>query len=166
MNAFSNQGYANKQHYFIEVSGIPEQSFELIDLSSDDFALSKDYRMQTTALVRFPVNYDELIGQHISISTVWEDSKAYWHGEITEIIEQGSSHDGEQITIIMHSPLNRLKHFKHNRVFRDQSVIDIVRKIITDSEITQTIIVQGDSSPKPFVVQYEETDFDFICRLN
>jgi type VI secretion system secreted protein VgrG len=165
MTILKEQALANKQHYFIDVSGVPEETFQMLEMSSDDFGLSKDYRMSVTAIVQLPVDLDKLIGKSICVSTLWEGARAYWHGQINEVTEQGISHDGEQVLIVFNSPLNILRHSRHNRVFREVSSIDIAKQLISEAGITQNIQVQGTAEPKPFVVQYEEDDYEFITRI-
>ena len=62
-------------------------------------------------------------------------------------------------------------HFLHNsvrcRVFQNENVIDIVKKIADEFGFASKLEVKANKSYKPYIfkVQYEESDFDFIHRL-
>ena len=165
MGVFSASGVANQQHYFIDVASVPEGSMELVELSSDGFSLSSDYQITVTAVLKLPIAIDGLIGKSICISTLWEGDKSYLHGEIIQIMEQGQSHDGEQVQLLLASPFWKLKQRRHNRVFCNNSCLEITKQLLTEAGIQQKITYVGEAPTKPFVVQYEESDYDFIHRL-
>ncbi len=51
------------------------------------------------------------------------------------------------------------------RIFQDMTVDDIVRQILDERGIGYRFATTGSRSPREYCVQYNETDFDFICRL-
>ena len=48
------------------------------------------------------------------------------------------------------------------RVFQDVSVPDIVRRVLSERGISFQMNLQSTSPPRDFVLQYRETDFDFM----
>jgi type VI secretion system VgrG family protein len=58
-----------------------------------------------------------------------------------------------------------LKKRINSRVFQDLTAPDIVRTLLGESEIHQTWRVRRTYEPRPYCVQYQESDFAFIRRL-
>ncbi|MGH9947166.1 MAG: type VI secretion system Vgr family protein, partial [Pyrinomonadaceae bacterium] len=56
-----------------------------------------------------------------------------------------------------------LTQVKQSRIFQHKSIPDILREVLAD--LPYKIELQGDFKPWNYVVQYRETDFDFISRL-
>jgi type VI secretion system secreted protein VgrG len=53
-----------------------------------------------------------------------------------------------------------------SRIFQNQSVLDIIRQVLNDSGLNTYYTVSCGTYPaREFVMQYDESDFDFICRL-
>ena len=143
---------------------------ELVELSSDGFSLSSDYQITVTAVLKLPIAIDGLIGKSICISTLWEGDKSYWHGEIIQIMEQGQSHDGEQVQLLKGHQLKTINHtlgsIKETKILnRENYLTNLFKQQVSEAGIQKKITYVGEAPTKPFVVQYEESDYDFIHRL-
>jgi type VI secretion system secreted protein VgrG len=54
----------------------------------------------------------------------------------------------------------------NNRIFQNQSAVDIIKKIFGDRGFSDyTFQNSRNPDPRIYTVQYNETDYDFICRL-
>ncbi len=62
-------------------------------------------------------------------------------------------------------PLALLDQGRRCRIFRQMSVTDIIRSVLSDAEITVSMSVNGSYGVRPHVLQYQESDLDFIDRL-
>ncbi len=51
------------------------------------------------------------------------------------------------------------------RIFQDESIADILSKLCQEAGQTIEVKVYGDKSPKPYITQFNETDFAFFTRL-
>jgi type VI secretion system secreted protein VgrG len=62
--------------------------------------------------------------------------------------------------------LSALAHRENCRIFQDQSIVDVVKTLFTEAgvEKVETQLV-GTYDPREFVVQYRESELDFVHRL-
>lgn len=63
--------------------------------------------------------------------------------------------------------LSLLRYNHEFRVFEDQAVIDIINSVCEENGIPSPVIEanNGGSEPRELCIQYNESDFNFICRL-
>lgn len=87
-----------------------------------------------------------------------------WVTEASRTTEESEASPGT--TVLAHPKLHRLRHRTNCRVFREQSVVDIVTTVLTDAGLDggQWDLVES-YAPRVHVAQYRETDFDFVRRI-
>jgi type VI secretion system secreted protein VgrG len=61
--------------------------------------------------------------------------------------------------------LERLRHVKRSRIFQAMSVQDIVEEVLQAGEVTHRFGSVAASRPRPYCVQYRESDLTFVSRL-
>ncbi len=76
-------------------------------------------------------------------------------------------HDGYGFyTLQLRSWLWFLTRTSNNFIFQNMSTLDIIKKIFQDRGFSDyTINVSRTPDPRIYTVQYDETDYDFLCRL-
>lgn len=109
----------------------------------------------------------DLLEQTISL-TVWQHStpERYISGIIAGV-ERGE-YDGYQMNYCLQvkPPLWRSCLRKNFRNFQQQDIASIITTLLDDNQVTETSFLLGEAHPaREFCVQYNETDFEFLCRL-
>jgi type VI secretion system secreted protein VgrG len=61
--------------------------------------------------------------------------------------------------------MERLCQMRKSRIFQEQSVPDIVKKVLGETGVEHRFVLSGAYAPREYCVQYRESDFDFISRL-
>ena len=77
-------------------------------------------------------------------------------------------HDGRAFIFEaeLRAPIAALGHREDSRIYQDQSVVDIVKKLLAAGGIDKVEWrLSGDFPKRAYVVQYRETELDFIHRL-
>ncbi|MDC0535903.1 type VI secretion system tip protein VgrG [Francisellaceae bacterium] len=86
------------------------------------------------------------------------------NGIVTEFIQRGQVGKGYSYEMILEPHFSQLKHQEQTEVFLSQSIPEIVETQLRHSHIKFRSELSQDYSKRPFVCQFQETDFNFISR--
>jgi len=130
--------------------------------------------VQQDAMTALFEKEETMLYQPISVQLLAnEQSERYFHGVITAI---QFDIDNQQCTFTIEPALAKAKQTLRNRVFNHQSILNVVQTIIAEqTKHTDTYFKLNISNSisnnkvydtqKPLIMQYQETDYDFIARL-
>lgn len=102
-----------------------------------------------------------LLGKEVRLTVNIDDTSIYFNGFITEAKVRTS----ELLDIKLESGLALLKLTNHSRIFQNESVSEIIKKILAAYNLQVKQKLFNDYSKLTYCVQYTESDFDFISRL-
>src|SRR4030095_2323195 len=108
--------------------------------------------------------FDQLLGQKIGVRLILPDNQQrYFFGLCKRLTqaEQGLDFTAYRMEIV--PELWKLTKVAQSRIFQQESVPDILKKVLTGLNVAFEI--QGSFHPRDFCVQYRETDFNFASRL-
>lgn len=90
-----------------------------------------------------------------------------FEGEVTRAARITDADGVKRLTLILSSPLFRLALRKDSRIFQDKSIQEIVDDVFSAAGILtrKRWASQAHEQPRPYCVQYEETDLEFVHRL-
>ena len=128
-------------------------------------ALGRPFRGSITLLSDSDTAPD-LLGQPLSVC-IDGDSSAYFHGYITEF-ELGEQRDGETKFYATLAPwFSLLKEAGGSKIYQQQSVVDIFKAIAEQRGFSGQVEdkLSGTYRVRPFCVQYQESEFNFLSRL-
>ncbi len=89
-------------------------------------------------------------------------------GIVTRVRERASRGAKQRITVIVESPLARLKLFSDCRIFQDKSSKDITAALLDEAGIAADAItwsLESDPPSREVTTQLGETTFDFVARI-
>ena len=159
---------ANASHYEFDVKGLAPGSFTVQGFQTSRHALSRDYEFRVEVVGRLPFDLDQVLGGQATLAMRWSGDRVRVHGLVSHVTQNGDSPDGERYVICLSSPLYPLGQSRRNRVFLNKSVTEIATEVLTTAGFEDTgfrIEAKGNYSPREFVVQYDESDLEFIQRL-
>lgn len=112
---------------------------------------------------------DSYLGKAAKFSLVDDATKEsrYFHGVVWEA-GWGTDEDGAtRLELVVRPDLARLLHRVDSRIFMDASVEKIVKDVLSRAKITteQSWKLSSGAPDLHYVVQHEESDFVFLCRL-
>lgn len=90
----------------------------------------------------------------------------HFSGIVTEFSLLGSVGESTMYGVSLRPFLSLLRHTANCRIFQRQSVPDIVLAVLRSHGFSDVALWFGyDHEPREYVVQYRESDYNFICRL-
>jgi type VI secretion system secreted protein VgrG len=125
--------------------------------------------LQVIAENRKPVVLDKLLGQEITVelelpgSQTPRQNKRVFHGICNRATQGAADRVFTEYRLNVVPEVWRLTMNVQSRIFQNQSVKDILTKVLKGLDVTWAL--QGTYLPREYCVQYRESDFDFISRL-
>jgi type VI secretion system secreted protein VgrG len=86
------------------------------------------------------------------------------HGVITSIRQTGREMEWIKYEAVLEPRLSRARLAHNSRIFQDLNVPDLVKKVLEEYGIDIEDKLAEDHPTREFIVQYEESDLDFIHR--
>ena len=140
--------------FFVSMSGreaLGQPFTYLIEVISDDA------NIKLTSLI------GETITVHLELTP---DETRHFHGHITSADFVDTGRPGGVYQLTVHPWLWLLTNTTNCRIFQNKSIPDIVKQVFRDHSFSDfQDSLSGDYPPAEYVVQYRETDFDFVSRL-
>lgn len=88
------------------------------------------------------------------------------HGVVTSYDVLGSLHaDSVRIRLRLSARLTLLKLRTHSRIFQDETVPGVVTTILREWGVPHVFELTARYTPRTYLTQYDETDFDFVRRI-
>jgi type VI secretion system secreted protein VgrG len=138
------------------------RSMELAEELSTPFHYALDVLSDTSTL-----EAKEFLGQNITVELEIDgQGPRPFNGIITELCLLGSVGESTLYRITLRPWLWLLTLSRNCRIFQDQTVPDIVLAVFRAHGFSDVDLrLSQDHGPRPYVVQYRETDYDFVSRL-
>ncbi len=74
-------------------------------------------------------------------------------------------HHGRAFRLRLVPTMWLLKRRRNTRIFQDLTIVAIISAILDEAGITYRFSVEATYTPRAYVVQYRESDYDFVVRL-
>jgi type VI secretion system secreted protein VgrG len=135
--------------------------------------MGRDYRFALEAIsMNDAIDMKGLLGKPMSVKVKEPETgyTRYFHGIVSEAAQQGYITVKELVyatyTFTLVPKLWLLQHRQDSRIFKNQTVPQLVRKLLADIGYTDLKLrLSGNYVAREYCVQYRESDFDFISRL-
>lgn len=130
--------------------------------------LSSPFFVSLTIVSEDEINFDDVIGQEALLTLLGDEDDRYFHGIISEFMHAGSKDRFYLYRTRMVPSIWLLSFEQDCRIFQNENVPDIVKKILEDRQMTSNTFefrLQKQYPPREYCVQYRETDLNFISRL-
>ena len=157
-------GSANKARFLFKIEDI---KLGVMDFSARE-EISSPYEVDLTVTSEDEIDFDTVIGKEALLTIIGHETDRYFHGIINQFMQVGSK--GRvfiyQTTLVPSLWLLSLE--QDCRIFQDETIQDIVSKILQEARITSDLFafrLQNQYQKRKYCVQYRETDLNFISRL-
>ncbi|HVS35603.1 MAG TPA: type VI secretion system tip protein TssI/VgrG [Gemmataceae bacterium] len=123
------------------------------------------FRFEALAENKTDVAFDKLLGQKVSAALTLPDNKTQrWFSGIVQRVAQGERDQFFTIyEVEIVPPAWLLTRRTQSRIFQHMSVPDVLKKVLTG--VDASFELQASYEERDFLVQYRETDFNFLSRL-
>ena len=157
---------ANKAKITIDINGAPHSAITM----RGEEQVSNGFEFVLTVLVDKFTTLSSYVGATTRLMFHGQDGIARTIiGVVTKINELGWKNDQTlRIELVFESNLSRLKHQKDTRIVLGHSVPDLIRETCERNGLIKDQLHFDLSRPypvKPYMLQANETDWDFISRL-
>jgi type VI secretion system secreted protein VgrG len=114
-----------------------------------------------------PVELESIVGQNVTvILTQGDGSKRHFNGFVSKFTETGRDSQFTHYQAEVVPWLWFLSHTSDSRIFQNKTIPEILTQIFQEFGFRDfRIALQGAYEPHEVVVQYRETEFNFISRL-
>jgi len=124
-----------------------------------------DFHLQTLS-EDTAIDFTQIVGQSVTINvTQADDSQRHFNGIVSHFACTGKDGDMTLYELQVVPKLWTLTRYADCRIFHNQQVPDIIKKVLDDRGIKFQASLTGTYKPLEYCVQYRETDFNFISRL-
>jgi type VI secretion system secreted protein VgrG len=156
---------ANQAQYLFITQNLSDSSFIVIDFSGED-KISSPYEFKITLISHNQsINPDDILGEPATFYMFRNDMFYPYSGIVKEFEFLDSTIDycTYQATLVPKLWITSLNF--RTRIFQNQTVTDIIQSVLQESNVTNFDLSAGTYPSQEFVVQYQETDLNFISRL-
>ena len=169
-SSISNES-SSQSSYLFKINGIESSIKAVFEFDCSSQALSSDYSFVITVKA-LKLAHEKVIGQNASLKMKWGDKESVFiHGLVKNISMINKVKESENLyyyVIEMTSPISALHYNRQNKVFLNKSVIDVIKDVIDEHKLKNLkhdIRAKGKYPKREIIVQYDETDYEFIMRL-
>lgn len=168
MNKLSFVQVPNVLHFYVDIKNFPNDSLLLRKFESTDDGIMTDTVFSLEILTDYRLSLESIIGKEATLHFRWFNQTIYHRGFIilVETLEWRQNYYRYRIELA--SLLHPLTLAQNNRVFDHESPLEIVRKMVRDLNIASIIWAPKLSNKiktPDRLVQYHETDWDFMRRI-
>lgn len=162
---------AQLKHPFAKIVGdFPTEDVFIIAAHIKE-GLSKITETRVVFALKHPdMSLEKLLGKRFEIEVktgeVEDSGSRKFLGTCVEAEYLGLAQGYEMYAIEMRPWLWFLTQSADSRVFQNKTAPEIIKKVFSDrgfSDVSDKL--NGSYAPRPYVIQYDETDFDFVQRL-
>lgn len=161
----------SQEERLLQISDVVPGAKLVVTRVDVDAAVSEPYRISVDIVADDPaVDPLKVIGKSASVTVAMsDDSKCAFHG-IVASIAQADTFEIENTALrsyqlVMVPAFSLLKHQTNCRVFQEKTFPDVVEQVLKDGGVTFASKLKGSYAKEEYCVQYQETDYDFVCRL-
>ncbi len=171
MPLFSNTALnysAASSHYGLTIKSVPNDTFTVTGFKGHEHGLSMDYRFEISLVSSAELPPMTVIGNSATLSMNWGSQTLYLHGIVSEFYRTAATQNDMSYQATVRSPLYPLHKNINNRVFVNQNTPAIVSSVLNSAGLSSEqfeLDLTATYEAHEFIVQYQESDYAFICRL-
>ena len=156
---------ANEAQFHFICGDLDERTFEVADFSGIDI-ISTPYRFDITLLsVKPEITPEEIIGKPTTLYIYRDDEYVPYSGIVSEFQLIDKNTDFITYNARLVPKLWLLSINQQTRIFQNLDVTAIIKQVLEDAGITSYELSAKTYPKQEFVVQYQESDLNFISRL-
>ena len=139
---------------------LPVVAFDGTEAMSSLFHFEIDVLTDTA----HPIAFDAVLGSEVAVTVTHGQTTRQFSG-MCDRISESSAGDAFTYRLELVPRLALLAMNEDSRIFQDQSVPDILQRVLASRGIDFQLALSRSYEPRNYVVQYRESDFNFISRL-
>jgi type VI secretion system secreted protein VgrG len=158
-----------KANYTVAIEEGPDAHWMVRQMHFSE-ALSEPYLLELELVSEeIAADTEQLLGANLELTIDREDIVRTIRGIIHLVEYIGVSDDRLQVRVEVVPALHLLGQRLDTRLWQNLSVVDVVQEVLeaafADYERTLTVNLTATYDPREYIVQYHESDLDFVSRL-
>jgi type VI secretion system secreted protein VgrG len=156
---------ANKAQYHFFCGDIEKKTFEVAEFTGFEH-ISAPYNFEITLVSQVAdISPDTLIGKPASLYILRKGKYLPYSGVVTEfqLIDKSVDYCIYRAELVPRIWMASLNH--QTRIFQKITIKDIIKKVLDDANVKNYKINFQNNPEHEYVVQYQESDLNFISRL-
>jgi type VI secretion system secreted protein VgrG len=159
---------ANQAQFYFFCGNLAPETFEVINFSGTD-AVSSVYSFGIELISqKADISPDDVINKAGTLY-IYRDGEYYpYSGIVSEFRFLGRGHGRANYAITLVPRLWLLSLNVQTRIFQKKKLNQIVKQVLDDANLADSFVFQIDEGKYPeleYVVQYQESDLDFVSRI-
>jgi type VI secretion system secreted protein VgrG len=122
------------------------------------------YEVDVVTDAAHPIAFDAVLGSEVTVNVTHGPTTRQFSGMCARISET-SAGDAFTYRLELVPKLALLAMTEDSRIFQDQSVPDILQRVLASRGIDFQLALTRSHEPRNYCVQYRESDLNFISRL-
>jgi type VI secretion system secreted protein VgrG len=125
------------------------------------------YQVELVAEVDKTIDPKSIIGTKVTVGILADDSgtQRYINGIVASFESSGGDDEYNNYRVYIVPNIWLLTINKNTRVFQDMTVIDVIKQVLSNYNISPAVDTSNNYPTLEYCTQYRETDFAFISRL-
>jgi type VI secretion system secreted protein VgrG len=159
---------ANEAQYFFFSGTLPSETFEVMDFSGTD-RISEPYIFNIMLLSeRADISPRDVVNKAATLNLFRGGEYCPYSGIVSEFRFLGKSHGRATYSVTLEPKLTILNLNVQSRIFQKKKVTTVIKLVLDGANLSDYYKLQCDDSKYPeqeYIVQYQESDLNFISRL-
>ncbi len=163
---------AAESQFFLDVAGVPDGTFSVYSFTAREpgkgHGIGRNYAFRIRVGADEVLSPESIIGASARLMLRWDAEPVYVHGHVASFVNVGSNPQQEEYELILAGPLERLELNRNNRVFLNRTAPEIIETVLQAAGFesnTYSLQLSESYPTHEYVVQYAESDWDFLQRL-
>ncbi len=160
---------ANQSKFDFSINNNPKEKFLITSFSSNKYCISNHYYYDIHLYSTTLLNIQKSLSQMAKLIFFENNAKYYIHGVIADIKDLSSTMQSQYYyKVTLSSPLHLLSLEQRSKVFVGKTISSILTEVLTKSYKWNKLQWKlQDLSTKTYgmLIQYKETDLEFLSRL-
>ncbi|ROQ30600.1 type VI secretion system Vgr family protein [Gallaecimonas pentaromativorans] len=162
------------QHHFLKIQSPLGQDALVLERLDVSEGLSRLFNIQVGFFANSRISdLDSLVGENVTVSLGLGDKagakERYFNGHVLSISELGKaqhSDEGQRYQAVIVPRAWSATRRVNCRVFQNMTSVDIAKKVLGEhSQAIEESLKSFSPYTLPYCVQYQESDWDFVCRI-
>ncbi|MFM7201687.1 MAG: type VI secretion system Vgr family protein [Myxococcota bacterium] len=149
-----------------------EAPLEVLSLTGEE-TLSQLFEFQLRLIQKTPygavdaLDPQQLLGKKASLTLRGDSGERTLHGILTRFFLVSVSQEQLEYETTLMPSCMRMSLNRRNRIFQQQSTPSILRQVLQEAGFQDQVhwLLRRSYAERDYCVQYQESDWDFICRL-
>ena len=157
---------AQEAKFWFKISGVKAETL-VVDFTASE-RVSSPYEVNLSLACEDEISFDDVVAKEAVLTLAAENADRHFHGIINKFVRTGSSGRYFLYQARLVPSLWLLSLEQDCRIFQQQSVQDIVKKVFLDRGISSDRFkfrLQNQTPTREYCVQYRESDLNFVSRL-